>query len=180
MHIIKRQGYSLAERVSKYIANSRSEKIKEIFAEPFLNDAHRLQEIATVEKKVFINDSRSTNINSTWYALQTIQRPIVLLIGGVSKGEHNGILEDLILDKVRHLILIGKNNNHLLRKFKSHFNHKNRSIIEIQSMNSIVQHAYNIAVRHDVVLLSPGFASFDLYKNYEDRGNQFIKAVQAL
>ncbi len=138
--------------------------------------AHRMQPIVTIGGVEFINDSKATNVNSTWYALESMQKPVVLILGGVDKGNDYRILEDLVKEKVRAIVCLGIDN----RKIHEAFSGMTGKIVDAMSAEDAAEKAYALAQKGDVVLLSPACASFDLFKNYEDRGNQFMSAVREL
>ncbi len=137
---------------------------------------HRLEKVATVRSVLYINDSKATNVNSCWYALQSMKSRVVLILGGTDKGNDYKEIEQLVKEKVRALILLGKDNKAL----HDFFDGKVPLILDAESMSKAVELAYNVAEKGDVVLLSPCCASFDLFKNYEDRGNQFKECVRRL
>jgi UDP-N-acetylmuramoylalanine--D-glutamate ligase len=125
---------------------------------------------------LFINDSKATNVNSTWYALENIDRPVTLILGGVDKGNDYELLKDLVEEKVQRIICMGHHNE----KIHEAFGDIVTEMIDVTSAEEAVNTAYKLSKKGDVVLLSPACASFDLFKNYEDRGNQFKEAVKAL
>ena len=137
---------------------------------------HRLEKVATVRGVLYINDSKATNVNSCWYALQSMKSKIVLIMGGTDKGNNYKEIESLVKEKVRALILLGKDNK-TLHEF---FDGKVPLIFDADSMQMAVNLAYDVAEKGDVVLLSPSCASFDLFKDYEDRGDQFKECVRNL
>jgi UDP-N-acetylmuramoylalanine--D-glutamate ligase len=137
---------------------------------------HRLEYVATVKNVRFINDSKATNVNSCWYALQSMKTPVVLILGGTDKGNDYAEIDELVRNNVKGLVFMGLDNAPL-HKF---FDGKARNIVDVQSMEDAVQAAYNMAAEGDAVLLSPCCASFDLFKNYEDRGRQFKTCVRNL
>lgn len=137
---------------------------------------HRLEKYLTVGGVRFINDSKATNINSTWYALETVEAPIVWIAGGIDKGNDYSELYPLVKEKVKALVCLGLDNSKLVESFKGII----PVIEEAQSMEEAVKKAYKLAKRGDTVLLSPACASFDLFDNYEDRGRQFKKYVREL
>ncbi|KGN74340.1 UDP-N-acetylmuramoylalanine--D-glutamate ligase [Porphyromonas macacae] len=142
----------------------------------FVNVPHRLEYIATVDGVKYINDSKATNINSTQYALQSMHTPIVLILGGTDKGNDYADIEDLILPKARGLIFLGVDN----AKLHSSFDGKVPLVADALSMKEAIEKARGMAQTGDTVLLSPACASFDLFKNYEDRGDQFRSTVLEL
>lgn len=137
---------------------------------------HRLEKVATVRGVLYVNDSKATNVNSCWYALQSMKSKVVLILGGTDKGNDYTEIEQLVKEKVRALIFLGQDNT-VLHKF---FDGKVPLILDANNMPMAVDLAYDIAEKGDVVLLSPCCASFDLFKNYEDRGNQFKDCVRRL
>lgn len=137
---------------------------------------HRTQFVASVGGVDFINDSKATNVNSTWYALESMEKPVVLILGGVDKGNDYRILYELVEQKVHAIVCLGVDNEKIHEAFASHTKH----IVDASGAEEAVQKAYQLANKGDVVLLSPACASFDLFKNYEDRGEQFMKAVKNL
>ncbi len=137
---------------------------------------HRLEKVATVKGVQYINDSKATNVNSCWYALQSMRSKTVLILGGTDKGNDYSEIEELVCSKVRALIFLGKDNS----KLHSFFDGKVDDIRDAGSMKEAVNIAYEIAQKGDIVLLSPCCASFDLFNNYEDRGDQFKENVRML
>jgi UDP-N-acetylmuramoylalanine--D-glutamate ligase len=137
---------------------------------------HRMEPVATIRGVEFINDSKSTNVNSTWYALESMTKPTVLILGGVDKGNDYSLLAELVKEKVRAIVCMGIDN----QKIHDAFGNIVSNIVDTKSALEAVQAAFHFAEKGDVVLLSPGCASFDLFKNYEDRGQQFKKAVKEL
>ena len=142
----------------------------------FKGAPHRLERVLTVGKVDYINDSKATNINATYFALDSIQSPIIWITGGIDKGNDYDELLPLVRKKVKAIVCLGKDNEKLI----SFFNPISDIICSTESMNEAVQVCYRAAAYHDTVLLSPGCSSFDLFKNYEDRGNQFKNAVRKL
>jgi UDP-N-acetylmuramoylalanine--D-glutamate ligase len=142
----------------------------------FQNAPHRLEKVGEIAGVEFINDSKATNVDSVFYALGSFEKPIVLIIGGVDKGNDYTQIEELVKQKVKAIICLGKDNT----KLKAFFDQKVPLILETQSITEAIKLGGQIAVAGEVVLLSPACASFDLFKNYEDRGNQFREGVKAL
>jgi UDP-N-acetylmuramoylalanine--D-glutamate ligase len=140
----------------------------------FVNHPHRLEDVGYINGVRFINDSKATNIDSAWYALDAMTQPIVWIAGGVDKGNNYKDLDDVVKGKVKALICLGKDND----KLKSFYKKYGFPIEEAQSMAECIEKSILNAVEGDVVLLSPCCASFDLFKNYEDRGNQFRELVK--
>ncbi len=150
----------------------RKESIRECLSD-FQNIEHRLEFVADIHGIEFINDSKATNINSVWYALESANKPIIWIAGGIDKGNDYSKIYDLVRHKVKAIICLGLDNSRLINAFKDVI----PVIIETFSAEEAVNSAYNLGTKGDMVLLSPACASFDLFENYEDRGNQFKKAV---
>ena len=131
---------------------------------------------ASVRGVAYVNDSKATNVNSCWYALESVKTPIVLILGGTDKGNDYSEIESLVRDKVKALIFMGLDN----QKLHAFFDGMGPVIREAGSMQEAVDAAYELAEKGDTVLLSPCCASFDLFLNYEDRGRQFKQCVLAL
>lgn len=142
----------------------------------FKNAPHRLEKAGEINDVTFINDSKATNVDSVFYALESMKRPVIWIAGGIDKGNDYTQIEGLVNQKVKALICLGKDNS----KLQSFFGTKIQHIEETTSIVEAVQKGLQLAARGDVVLLSPACASFDLFKNYEDRGAQFKKAVEEL
>ena len=166
---------SMAAGIAARVLEIRKEIIRESLTD-FQNVEHRLEFVAMIHGIEFINDSKATNVNSTWYALESITRPIVWIAGGVDKGNDYSSVENLVKDKVHTLICLGTDN----KKLKKAFEGKVDNLLETDSIDDAVALAYQYARKEQVVLLSPACASFDLFKNYEERGNLFKKAVKRL
>ncbi|NBU35534.1 MAG: UDP-N-acetylmuramoyl-L-alanine--D-glutamate ligase [Bacteroidetes bacterium] len=143
--------------------------------ESFKNDLHRLEKVRTLDHVLFINDSKGTNVNAVYYALEAMEKPVIWLAGGQDKGNDYNEIIPLIQSRVKALIAIGADNKPLKRVFKNMV-----PFYEITDMREAVKQAFALARPEGIVLLSPACASFDLYKNYEDRGNQFRNAVNTL
>ncbi|MFM7091097.1 MAG: glutamate ligase domain-containing protein, partial [Bacteroidota bacterium] len=141
----------------------------------FENDPHRLEKIKKIDKVLFINDSKGTNVNAVYFALEAMDKPVVWLAGGLDKGNDYNEILPLISSRVKALVAIGADNKPLRKAFKNLL-----PFYEISDMGEAVKEAFSLAQPEGIVLLSPACASFDLYKNYEDRGNQFRNAVNAL
>lgn len=166
---------SMAAGISARVAGIRKEKIRQSF-ETFEGLEHRLEFVATVRGVDFINDSKATNINSVWFALESMKKPTVLILGGQDKGNDYNELMSLVQEKVKAIVCMGVDNRPILEAFTGVV----PAIIETRSAVDAVREAYTLAQSGDAVLLSPGCASFDLFRNYEDRGTQFKEAVKAL
>lgn len=166
---------SLASGIVAKLMDVNDEQLRESLAD-FKGVPHRLEKVATVRGVQYINDSKATNVNSCWYALQSMRSKTILIIGGVDKGNNYQEIEDLVTSKVKGLIFLGKDNS----KLHSFFNGKVDLIRDTDSMAEAVGIAYEMAEKGDIVLLSPCCASFDLFENYEDRGDQFKEYVRKL
>lgn len=152
-----------------------NEKIKESL-KTFKNIPHRLEHFLTIQKVKYINDSKATNINAAFYALDSFKEPIVWIVGGIDKGNNYQDLIPKVKNNVKAIICLGKDNNKIIDTFSKHTD----LIVSTDDISEAVNSAYKISKPGDVVLLSPACASFDLFKNYEDRGNQFKDQVRKL
>lgn len=166
---------SLASSIASRIADIKKEIIRESLSD-FQNVEHRLEFVARVNGIEFINDSKATNVNSTWYALESMEKPTVWIVGGVDKGNDYAELFDLVKEKVKAIICLGMDNAKIIDAFKDQV----ETIVEAGSATEAVAWGYRLAAKDETVLLSPCCASFDLFVDYEDRGNQFKQAVRAL
>ncbi len=166
---------SMAAGISGMVVNIRSEKIRESLAD-FKGVEHRLERFLKVHGIEFINDSKATNINSTWYALESMTQKTVWIVGGIDKGNDYSQLVDLVKAKVKAIVCLGIDNSKILQAFK----HLGIDMVETQSMEDAVRSSYYLAKKGETVLLSPACASFDLFENYEDRGHQFKQSVREL
>jgi UDP-N-acetylmuramoylalanine--D-glutamate ligase len=166
---------SLASGIASRILEIRKEVVRESL-EDFVNVEHRLEFVAKVHGIEFINDSKATNVNSTWFALESMEQPTVWIVGGVDKGNDYSELTDLVRDKVKAIICLGVDNKKLIESFTGVVD----TIVEARSAMEAVAYGYRLAKKDETVLLSPACASFDLFENYEDRGNQFKEAVRSL
>lgn len=166
---------SLAAAIAGKVLKIKDEVIRESLS-TFQSIEHRLEKVLDVKGVLYINDSKATNVNSAWYALECQDRPVVWIAGGTDKGNDYSELYELIDRKVKALICMGKDN----RKLHECFDSRIRTVVDASSAEEAVKKAYELSETGDVVLLSPCCASFDLFKNYEDRGRQFKAAVRAL
>ncbi|MDO4703553.1 UDP-N-acetylmuramoyl-L-alanine--D-glutamate ligase [Tannerella sp.] len=166
---------TMAAGIAAKILDIRDEKLRASLS-GFPGVAHRLEMVARIRGVDYINDSKATNVNSCWYALQSINTKMVLILGGTDKGNDYSEIEALVLKKVRALIFLGVDN----QKLHAFFDGKIDRIEDARSMEEAVNKAYRLAEKGDTVLLSPCCASFDLFDNYEDRGDQFKKCVRNL
>ncbi|MBO8439474.1 MAG: UDP-N-acetylmuramoyl-L-alanine--D-glutamate ligase [bacterium] len=168
---------SMAASIASQIMDIKKENIRAALLS-FQGVEHRLEYVATVRGVRYINDSKATNVNSCWYALQSMTTPVVLILGGTDKGNDYREIEDLVREKVHTLIFMGVDNRKLNTFFREHT--PKCRIVDTNNLADAVQAAYETARKGDTVLLSPCCASFDLFKNYEDRGEKFKAAVKAL
>lgn len=166
---------SLVAGIAGRLVDIRKESIRESLAD-FTNVEHRLEFVAKVNGIEFINDSKATNINATWYALESMTNPTVWVVGGVDKGNDYEELIPLVQEKVKAIICLGKDNSKIIEAFSGVVD----TIVETQSPVEAVGFGYQLAKKDETVLLSPACASFDLFENYEDRGQQFKNAVRSL
>ena len=166
---------SMASGISARLVDIRKEVIKQSLAD-FENIEHRLEHVSMVKGIEFINDSKATNINSAWYALESMNKPVIWIMGGMDKGNDYSQLSELVRNKVKAIVCLGKDNSRIIDAFGQVVS----EIIETSSAEDAVKSAYYLGEKGDVVLLSPACASFDLFENFEDRGRQFKKAVYDL
>jgi UDP-N-acetylmuramoylalanine--D-glutamate ligase len=166
---------TMAASLAAVVMEIRKEKIREAL-QTFESLEHRMEPVATIKGVEFINDSKATNINSTWYALESITKPVILILGGVDKGNDYSLIKELVKEKVKAIVCMGVDNT----KIHEAFGNQVELIINTNNAKDAVGSAFHFASRGDVVLLSPACASFDLFKNYEDRGKQFKNAVKEL
>jgi len=166
---------SMAAGISAQVLKIRKEIIRESLSN-FHGVEHRLEFVLKVHGIEFINDSKATNVNSTWYALESVPDDVIWIVGGIDKGNDYSILEDLVRKKVKAIICLGVDNTKLHKAFGRMVS----TIIDTESASEAVKAAYYLAKKDDTVLLSPACASFDLFENYEDRGNKFKQAVREL
>jgi len=166
---------TMAASIAATTLGIRKEKIREAVSN-FHNLEHRMEFVATVRGVDFINDSKATNVNSTWYALESMQKKTVLVLGGIDKGNDYSLIAELVKEKVKAIICMGTDN----AKIKDFFKDLVPVIVEADSAKKAVTESFKLAEKGDVVLLSPACASFDLFKNYEDRGRQFKDSVKEL
>lgn len=166
---------SMAAGISANIAGIRKECIREALND-FKGVEHRLEKVARVKGVDYINDSKATNVNSCWYALQSMKTKTILILGGKDKGNDYNEIADLVKEKCSGLIFLGLHNE----KLHDFFGNFGLPIVDVQSMPDAVNAAYNMAKKGETVLLSPCCASFDLFKSYEDRGDQFKECVRNL
>ncbi len=166
---------TMAASVAGATMDIRKNKIREA-VQTFQSLEHRMESVATVRGVEFINDSKATNVNSTWYALESMTKPTVLILGGVDKGNDYSLIKELVKEKVKAIVCLGTDNSKLHQAFDGEV----ATIVDTKNAKDAVEEAFALATVGDAVLLSPACASFDLFKNYEDRGKQFKEAVKNL
>ncbi len=166
---------SMAATIAANVVGIKKEVIRESL-KTFQGVEHRLQYVATVKGVRWINDSKATNVNSCWYALESMTTPTVLILGGKDKGNDYSEIDELVKQKCHTLVFMGLHNE----KLREHFGGFGLNIIDTDNLHDAIQGAYKAAHEGDTVLLSPCCASFDLFKSYEDRGEQFMAAVKNL
>lgn len=166
---------NMAASMAATAVDIRKEKIREAL-QTFQSLEHRMETVAVIKGITFINDSKATNVNSTWFALESMTSPVILILGGVDKGNDYNLLKELVREKVKAIVCMGTDN----RKIHEAFGDIVSLIVNTENAVDAVQSAYHFGNKGDIVLLSPACASFDLFKNYEDRGKQFKQAVKDL
>lgn len=166
---------AMAASMASMLVRVRKEAIRQSI-QSFQGAPHRLEKVLKINHVEYINDSKATNVNATYYALDGIKKPIVWIVGGTDKGNDYAELMPLVREKVKAIICLGVDNSKLLATFGNVV----EPMVECYSMEEAVKIAYKASVKGDTVLLSPACASFDLFKNYEDRGDQFKAAVRNL
>jgi UDP-N-acetylmuramoylalanine--D-glutamate ligase len=166
---------SMAAAIAGNVLDIKKDHIRESLSD-FQGVEHRLEPVSKVHGIEFINDSKATNVNSTWYALESMTTPVIWIAGGTDKGNDYSELYDLVRQKVKALVCMGKDNSKLHKAFDNMI----PIIVDTESMDEAIKSAYFLAKDGDAVLLSPACASFDLFANYEDRGRQFKQCVRNL
>jgi len=166
---------SMAAGIASMVFQIRNEQLRECLSN-FQGVEHRLERFLKVHGIEFVNDSKATNVNSTWYALESIPKSIVWIAGGIDKGNDYTMIKPLVKEKVKAIVCLGKDNSKLHAAFDSLV----KNVVDASGMEEAVKAAYYLARNGDTVLLSPACASFDLFDNYEDRGNQFKEQVRNL
>lgn len=166
---------TMAGGIATRLLDIRKEQVQTSLLD-FQSIEHRLEYVLTIHGIEFINDSRATNINATWYALDSMTKPVILIMGGQDKNNDYSALEEIVKSKVKAIICIGKNNAKVKKSFKKMV----PSFTEVNTMMEAVSAAYRVGKTGDAVLLSPACASFDLFENFEDRGRQFKRCVREL
>ena len=172
---IHNQYNTMAAGIAAATVGIRKQKIREAI-QSFETLEHRMEYVSTVRGVEFINDSKATNVNSTWYALESMTKPVILILGGIDKGNDYSLIRDLVKEKVKAIVCMGIDN----RKIHEAFQNDVSVMVNTGSAEEAVKASFHFANKGDVVLLSPACASFDLFKNYEDRGRQFKEAVKDL
>ena len=172
---VHNQKNAMAAATVGALLNIRKETIRQSL-ENFQSIEHRLEFVLKINNVSYINDSKATNVNSVYYALESMHAPVVWIVGGVDKSNDYTQLLPLVNEKVKAIICLGLNNDKIVQTFGSVVD----MLLETHHMTDAVQVAYRLAKRGDAVLLSPACASFDLFDNYEDRGRQFKHAVRQL
>ncbi|MFT6717127.1 MAG: UDP-N-acetylmuramoylalanine--D-glutamate ligase [Saprospiraceae bacterium] len=168
-------GDTMAENLKKNLGSLRKDSIREKFAD-FENVEHRLEFVANIHGVEYINDSKATNVNSTWYALERMDKKVIWIVGGVDKMVDYSSLHGLVKDKVRAIIYMGTEKPKMFENFMD----KVSLITDASSMEEAVRNAYFAAEKGETVLLSPASASFNMFDNLEERGKVFKKAVRGL
>jgi UDP-N-acetylmuramoylalanine--D-glutamate ligase len=166
---------TMAACVAASTIGIRKEKIREAVS-TFSSLEHRMEPAGLVRGVEFINDSKATNVNSTWFALESMTKPVILILGGVDKGNDYTLIEELVKEKVKAIVCLGTDNTKIHRAFGNTV----EVMVNTQSAEEAVKAAFHLSAKGDVVLLSPACASFDLFSNYEERGKKFKEAVREL
>lgn len=166
---------SMAAGIAGSLLNIRKDTVRNSLRD-FTNLEHRLEKVIKVAGVQYINDSKATNVNSTWYALETMEHPVIWIVGGVDKGNDYNLLTELVAQKVKYIVCLGKDVIKIHQAFGKHVD----MMVNADSMEEAVGTAHQLANKGDVVLLSPTCASFDMYENYEERGRDFKKTVRNL
>ena len=166
---------SMAAGIASRLVDVRKSVIRESLSD-FQNIEHRLEFVSKVHGVDYVNDSKATNVNSTWYALESMTNPTVWIVGGVDKGNDYNMLKDLVKQKVKAIVCLGVDNKKIIKAFSKIVD----VIVETSSADAAVRAASRLATKGDTILLSPCCASFDLFDNYEQRGRMFKQAVRSL
>ena len=172
---IHNQYNTMAAGIASATVGIRKQKIRDAI-QSFEALEHRMEYVGTIRGVEFINDSKATNVNSTWYALESMDKPTILILGGVDKGNDYSLIRELVKEKVKAIVCMGVDN----RKIHEAFQNDVPLMVNTAGAEEAVKAAFHFATKGDTVLLSPACASFDLFKNYEDRGKQFKEAVKDL
>jgi UDP-N-acetylmuramoylalanine--D-glutamate ligase len=166
---------NLAQTIGTRIRELRKDSIKESFAD-FMTEQHRMETVSKVHGIEFVNDSVSCTVNATWYALESTNKPVIWLAGGLDRNSDYSILHPLVKEKVKAIICLGRDN----RRISEAFDDIDIAVVRAEDMQEAVELAYHLGRTGDVVLLSPCCPSFDKFENYEERGNKFRKMVREL
>lgn len=166
---------SMAASIADHLVGIRKEIIKQCMSD-FHKEEHRLELVANIAGIEFINDSKATNVNTSWYSLEEFNRPIIWIAGGTDNGNDYTRLLEVVKRSVKTMICLGNDNTRIHEYFAPYV----KTIVETSSMEDAVNYAYSIGEKGDVVLLSPACASFDLYSDYREKGKAFRNAVQNL
>jgi UDP-N-acetylmuramoylalanine--D-glutamate ligase len=166
---------SMAASIADNLIGIRKETIKQCMSD-FHNEEHRLESVANIAGIEFVNDSKATNVNTTWYSLEEYNHPVIWIAGGTDNGNDYSKLLEIAKRRVKTLICLGVNNAKIIETFSPYV----KNIVETTSMEDAVNYAYSVGEKGDTVLLSPACASFDLYSDYKERGKAFRNAVQNL
>ena len=165
----------MAAGIAGRVLDIRKETIRESLSD-FQGVEHRLEPVLKIHGIEFINDSKATNVNSVWYALESMNTPTVWIVGGHDKGNDYSELYDLVKQKVKAIVCLGEDNSKIIKAFTGLVS----TIVDTHSMEEAVKSSYKLAKNGETVLLSPACASFDLFENYEDRGRKFKDIVRDL
>lgn len=166
---------SMASNIGERVFEIRKESVKESLSD-FKNIEHRLEFVANIHGIEFINDSRATNVNAAWFALESMHRPVIWIAGGMNRVNDYSLLFDPVKQKVKAIIFLGNDTREVARSFEGFVN----QIFHTSYMDEAVDIAYSMGKKGDIVLLSPACPSFDLFENYEERGELFRNAVKSL
>jgi UDP-N-acetylmuramoylalanine--D-glutamate ligase len=166
---------SMAASIADHLVGIRKETIKQCMSD-FQKEEHRLEFVTNIAGIEFVNDSKATNVNTSWYSLEEFNCPVIWIAGGTDNGNDYTKLLDVVKRRVKTMICLGSNNSKIHEYFAPYV----KTIVETSSMEEAVDYAYSIGEKGDVVLLSPACASFDLYSDYRDRGKAFKSAVHNL
>lgn len=164
---------SMASALAARVLEIKKDIVKDSFSD-FRSVEHRLEYVNNIQGIEFINDSKATNINSTWWAMESMTKHVIWIAGGQDKCCNYDMLQEIVKKKVKAIICLGTDNKKLIKAFGNDI----KMIVETRSMAEALKYSYQIAEPGDVVLLSPGCASYDLFEDYEDRGRQFKKLVK--
>jgi UDP-N-acetylmuramoylalanine--D-glutamate ligase len=164
---------SMAAALGSRVLEIKKDILKDSMSD-FRNSEHRLEHVANIHGIEFMNDSKATNVNSTWWALESMNKPVIWIAGGQDKGNDYTMLLEVVKKKVKAIICLGIDNNKIIKAFRNDI----ELIAEVKSMADAISFSYKIGEPGDIVLLSPACASYDMFEDYEDRGRQFKKIVK--